>query len=251
MAHTLGKPVVERGGDTWFFIAADYVFGASLVTEMSTVVKAAGGKVVGVTRAPFNTADFSSYLLEAQSSGAKIVGLANAGTDAINAIKQASEFGLQARGQTLAALVLMDPDVHSVGLQAAQGTLLATSYYWDRTDATRAWSRRFYAIVGRMPTMLQAAAYSHVTHYLKAVQAAGTKDAAAVQLKMCEIPVDDFYAPHAYLRKDGRLVHDMYLGQVKSPAQSKEPWDQLNMLATVSGEETARPLSEGGCRLVT
>lgn len=249
IAHTMGKAVVERGGDSWFFIAADYVFGASLVTELSGVVTASGGKVLGTTRAPLNTTDFSSYLLEAQSSGAKIVALANAGADTINAIKQAAEFGIQSRGQSLAALVLMDTDVHSIGLQAAQGTLLATAFYWDRTDASRAWSRRFYGIVGRMPTMLQAAAYSQVTHYLRAVQGAGTKDADAVMAKMREMPIDDFYASNARLRRDGRLIHDMYLAQVKSPAQSREAWDQYNLVATVKGDDATRPLSEGGCRL--
>ncbi len=249
IAHTMGKAVVERGGDSWYFIAADYVFGASLVTELSGVVQAAGGKVLGVSRAPLNTSDFSSYLLEAQNSGAKVVALANAGGDTINAIKQAAEFGLHARGQTLAALVLMDTDVHSIGLQAAQGTLLATSFYWDRTEASRAWSRRFFATVGRMPTMLQAAGYSQVTHYLRAVQAAGTKDADAVMARMRETPVDDFYASNAYLRRDGRLIHDMYLAEVKSPQQSHESWDQYTLLATVKGESAARPLSEGGCRL--
>lgn len=250
MAHTVGPRILKEGGDSWFFIAADYVFGAALAGDMTKVVEAAGGKVVGTARAPLGTTDFSSLLLEAKASGAKVVTLANAGADAINAIKQAAEFGLQGGGQRIAAMVLMDTDVRSIGLSTAQGILLATAFYWDRTPESRAWSERFFKMIGRMPTMLQASAYSHVTHYLKSVQAAGTKDADRVMDKMRELPVDDFYVRNGRVRKDGLMLHDMFLAQVKTPSESKGEWDQYNILATIPGEEAFPPLRGSTCRLV-
>ncbi len=250
MAETIGPTIVKDGGDSWFFISADYAFGAALVADMTNVVQAAGAKVLGVVRAPLGTPDFSSYLLQAQSSGAKVITLANGGADTVNCIKQAAEFGLGRGAQRIAAMVLMDTDVRSIGLQTAQGTLLATAFYWDRTPEARAWSERFFKVVGRMPTMLQASAYSQATHYLKAVQAAGSKDADRVMAKMREMPVNDFYVRNGIVRKDGLMLHDMYLAQVKAPADSTSPWDQYRLLATVPGQEAYRPLQGSACRLV-
>jgi branched-chain amino acid transport system substrate-binding protein len=206
--------------------------------------------VIGVYRAPLNTTDFSSYLLQAQSTGADLIAFANAGADAVNAIKQSAEFGISNGKQKIAALVLMDPDVHSIGLDVAKGVYIATAFYWDRDDASRKWSQRFFDKVGRMPTMLHAGAYSHATHYLKAVQAAGTKDADKVMEKMRELPVNDFFAPNGLVRQDGRMVHDMYLARVKAPNESHGEWDQYTILATVKGDEAFRPLDAGGCPLV-
>lgn len=250
MAATVARAVMQEGAKTWFFVAADYVFGASLVNDATDVIKSAGGQVLGVVRAPLNTMDFSSYLLQAQSSGADVVAFANAGTDVVACIKQSAEFGLSGGKQKVAALVLMDTDVHSIGLPIAKGTYIATAFYWDRDDASRAWSRRFYSAVGRMPTMLQAAAYSQTTHYLKAVRAAGTKDADRVMEKMRELPVQDFFAANGKVRADGRMVHDMYLAQVKAPEASKEEWDQYRIVRALPGDEAFRPLSAGGCPLV-
>ncbi len=251
MAATSARAVMRDGSKTWCFIAADYAFGAGLVNDASAIIKELGGDVVGVFRAPLNTADFSSYLLQAQATGADVVAFANGGADAVNAIKQASEFGLGRDGkQKVAALVLMDPDVHSIGLQVAQGIYIATAFYWDRDDPSRQWSKRFFDKVGRMPTMLQAAAYSQATHYLKAVKAAGTKDADAVMEQMRALPVEDFFAPHGVVRRDGRMVHDMYLARVKSPEQSHSEWDQYEILATVPADQAFRPLDAGGCPLV-
>jgi branched-chain amino acid transport system substrate-binding protein len=247
---TLGRRILQDGGDTWFFIAADYAFGASLVADTSAIVQKGGGKVLGVVRHPLNAQDFSSYLLQAQASKAKVIGLANGGSDTINAIKQAAEFGITKGGQRLGVLVLMDTDVKSIGLPVAQGIVFPTAFYWDRTEDARKWSRRFHDSVGRMPTMFQAGAYSHALHYLKAVNAAGTKDADKVMAKMRELPVRDFFAPNGTVRADGRMVHDMYLAQVKAPAESKEPWDQMKILATVPRSEAFRPMNEGGCPLV-
>ncbi len=250
MARTICPTLIKDGGDSFFFIAADYAFGASLVSDASKLVEAAGGKVLGVVRAPLNTADFSSYLLQAQSSKAKVIVLANAGADSVNCIKQATEFGIQKAGQRIAALVLMDPDVRSIGLPVGQGTLLATAFYWDRTEASRTFSKRFFDAVGRMPSMLQAGAYSQATHYLKAVQAAGSKDADKVMDKMRELPVSDFFTSAGKVRKDGLMVHDMYLAQVKSPDASKNHWDQLEILATIPGDDAFRPMDKNVCKLV-
>jgi branched-chain amino acid transport system substrate-binding protein len=249
LAKSTGVETLKQGGDTWFFITADYAFGHALERDTSEFVKQGGGKVLGAVKAPLGTTDYSSFLLQAQSSKAKIVGLATAGGDTITAIKQAAEFGIQQGGQRLGGLLIYINDVESLGLQAAQGLVLTTSFYWDLNDETRAWTKRFLSRTGgkRPPNMLQAGLYSSIHHYLKAVQAAGTDEAKAVSLKMRELPINDFYNKTVLLRKDGRAMHVMYLVQVKSPAESKYQFDDYKILSTIPGERAWRPLSEGGC----
>ncbi|WP_162250063.1 MULTISPECIES: ABC transporter substrate-binding protein [Bradyrhizobium] len=249
-AHTVGSAIVKNGGDTWFFLTADYVFGHSVERDTGDVVKASGGKVLGSVKHPLNTADFSSFLLQAQASKAKIIGLANGGGDTINAIKQAGEFGIVAGGQNLAAIVMFISDVHSLGLKLAQGLIVTEAYYWDLNDKTRAFGKRFMERVKRMPTMNQAATYSATLHYLKAVQAAGTRDTKTVMAKMRELPVKDAFTEHGVLREDGRMVHSMFLFQVKKPEESKGPWDYYKLLAEVPADQAFRPLKDGGCPLV-
>ena len=250
LTTSLARSVVAEGRDTWFFLTVDYAFGHSLEADATSAVLAAGGKVLGSVRHPLNTADFSSYLLQAQASGAKVVALANGGGDMINAIKQAGEFGLTRSGQTVVSLLVFISDVHSMGLQTAQGLKFATAFYWDRDEESRAWSKRFFARHGRMPTMAQASVYSAIRHYLKAIAAAGTDEAKAVMAKMRELPVNDFYAQNGRLREDGRLVHDMYFAEVKKPSESKEPWDDYKILAIIPGASAFRSLADGGCPLV-
>jgi branched-chain amino acid transport system substrate-binding protein len=249
LTTSLARSVVAAGRDTWFFVTVDYAFGHSLEADATSAVLAAGGKVLGSVRHPLNTADFSSYLLQAQASGAKVVALANGGGDMTNAIKQAGEFGLIRGGQTVVSLLVFISDVHSMGLQTAQGLKFATAFYWDRDDDSRAWSKRFFARHGRMPTMAQAAVYSAIRHYLLAIAAAGTDEAKAVMAKMREIPVNDFYAKNGRLREDGRLVHDMYFAEVKAPSQSTGPWDDYKILGTIPGDIAFRSLADGGCPL--
>jgi branched-chain amino acid transport system substrate-binding protein len=249
-AHTVGSAIVKNGGDSWFFITADYVFGHSIERDTGDVVRAAGGKVLGSVNHPLNTPDFSSFLLQAQASRAKIIGLANGGGDTINAIKQAGEFGVVAGGQNLAAIVMFISDVHSLGLKQAQGLIITEAYYWDLNDKTRAFGKRFFDRVKRMPTMNQAATYSATLHYLKAAQAAGTRDARPVMAKMRETPVRDAFTDNGVLREDGRMVHSMFLFQVKKPEESKGPWDYYKLLAEVPGDQAFRPLKDGGCPLV-
>jgi branched-chain amino acid transport system substrate-binding protein len=249
LANGTGRAVVKQGGDSWYFLTADYKFGHSLEGDTSKVVKESGGKVLGAVRHPFPGTDFSSFLLQAQSSGAKVIGLANAGTDTTNSIKQAAEFGITPK-QTLAGLLVFISDVHALGLKATQGMYLTTGFYWDLNDETRAWSKRFFEKHKRMPTMVQAGDYSAVMHYLKAVQAAGTDDAAAVMKKMKETPVKDFFAKNGKIREDGRMVHDMYLAQVKKPEESKYPWDYYHIRQTIPGDQAFLPLSESKCPLV-
>jgi branched-chain amino acid transport system substrate-binding protein len=249
-AHTVGSAIVKNGGDSWFFLTADYVFGHSIERDTGDVVRAAGGKVLGSVKHPLNTADFSSFLLQAQASKAKIIGLANGGGDTINAIKQAGEFGIVAGGQNLAAIVMFISDVHSLGLKLAQGLIITEAYYWDLNDKTRAFGKRFLERVKRMPTMNQAATYSATLHYLKAVQAAGTKDTKTVMAKMRELPVKDAFTDNGILREDGRMVHSMFLFQVKKPEESKGPWDYYKLLAEVPADQAFRPLKDGGCPLV-
>jgi branched-chain amino acid transport system substrate-binding protein len=251
LAHVAGKAMVERGEDTWFFITADYAFGHALERDAAEVVKASGGRVLGAARVPLNTADFSSFLLQAQASGAKVVALANAGGDTQTAIKQAAEFGLQQGGQKLLALLIQVTDTHSLGLATAQGMMLTDAFYWDRDEATRAFAKRFYDTMHLMPTMIHAGVYSEVTHYLKAVAAAGTDEGKAVVAKMRALPIDDFFVHHGTLRPDGRMVHDMYLMQVKAPAESKGEWDVYKLLATVPGDQAYRPVARGNCPLVS
>jgi branched-chain amino acid transport system substrate-binding protein len=250
LTNTLARSVVGRGQNTWFFITVDYSLGHSLEADATAAVVASGGKVLGSARHPLNTADFSAYLLQAQASGAKVVALANAGGDMTNSIKQANEFGLANAGQTIVSLLTFITDVNSVGLKAAQGLTFVTAFYWDRDDESRAWSKRFFELHKRMPTMAQAAIYSAIRHYLRAIEAVGTDEAKAVMAKMRDIPVNDFYAKNGKVREDGRMVHDMYFVQVKKPEESTRPWDYYKILSTIPGDQAFRPLDEGGCPLV-
>ena len=250
LANGTGSATVKNGGDTWFFVTADYAFGHALEADTSAVIEKNGGKVLGSVRHPFPNSDFSSFLLQAQASGAKVIGLANAGQDTTNAIKQAAEFGIVESGQSLAALLMFISDVHSLGLPAAQGLLLTTGYYWDLDDESRPFAQRFFDKTGKMPTMVHAGVYSSVLHYLKAVDAAGTDDGKTVAAKMHEMPVDDFFARNGELRVDGRLVHDMYLARVKKPDESTKPWDYFEIVATIPGDQAYKPLSTD-CPLVT
>jgi branched-chain amino acid transport system substrate-binding protein len=250
-ANVTGLAAVKSGLDTWFFLTADYAFGQDLEKDTTNVVLKSGGKVLGSVRHPLNTSDFSSYLLQAQSSKAKVVGLANAGGDTINAIKQASEFGLtKSGGQKLSPLLAFVTDIDSVGLETAQGLLLAEAFYWDLNDDTRAFSKRFMERVKRVPTSAQAGVYSSVMHYLKAVKAAGTTDSAAVMKVMKDTPINDFFSKNGKIREDGRMVHDMYLFEVKKPSESKGRWDDYKLLATVPGNEAFQSLELSRCPLV-
>lgn len=249
MAHGTAKAIAKSGGDSWFFITADYAFGYAMERDAGDVVRSEGGKVLGSVKVPLGTFDFSRYLLQAKTSRAKIVGLATSGQDMINAIKQASEFSLVQDGQRLAGLLMFISDVHSLGLRAAQGLLMTSAYYWDQNANTRAWAERFFSKMKRMPTMVQAGVYGALTHYLKAVQATGSKDSDIVMAKMREMPIDDFMTHHGRLRIDGRVLRDMYLYEVKKPSQSKYPWDYLKLLQTIPADEAFRPLDEGGCLL--
>ncbi len=250
LANGTGSAIVKTGGDTWFFLTADYAFGQALERDTEAVVLKNGGKVLGKVRAPLNTQDFSSFLLQAQASKAKIIGLANAGQDTINAIKQAGEFGIVKAGQKLAGLLVFATDVQSLTLPVAQGLALTESFYWDLNDETRAWTARYRKKKDRLPSMLTAGVYSSTLHYLKAVQAAGTDEAKAVMAKMREMPVNDVMTKNGTLRIDGRLVRDMHLFQVKSPAESKGKDDIYKLIATVPGNEAFRPLADGKCPLV-
>ena len=248
LAVGTGAPLAKDG--PWYFLTADYAFGAALERDTVAAVKKAGGSVLGSVKHPQGTTDFSSYLLQAQTNGAKLIGLASSGPDQVNAIKQAHEFGLDKAGIKLAGLYLHITDIHALGLETAQGLLLTQAYYWDLNDETRAWSKRFFARHHAMPTMGQAGTYSAVLHYLKAVQAAGTDEAQAVAKKIKELPVNDFFAKNGKVREDGRMVHDLYVFEVKKPSESKEPWDYLKLVRTIPGDEAFRPLSEGNCPLV-
>jgi branched-chain amino acid transport system substrate-binding protein len=250
LSNGTARAMVKRGGDTWFFLTVDYAFGYALERDATKFVEAAGGKVLGDVRHPLNASDFSSYLLQAQASKAKVIGLANASTDTVNAIKQASEFGITEGGQNLAALLIFITDIESLGLKAAHGLVLTNSFYWDLNDKTRAWSKRFMALHGKVPTMTQAGAYSAVLHYLQAVKAAGTKDPKTVVAKMKATPVNDMNNSNVEIRPDGRVLHTMYLMQVKSPAESKYAHDDYTVLQTIPGAEAYRPMAEGGCPLV-
>ena len=252
LANGTGGQMVKQGGDTWFFVTADYAFGHSLERDTAAVVEAAGGKVLGSVRHPFPGQDFSSFLLQAQGSGAKVIGLANAGADTTNAIKQAHEFGITQAGQSLAGLLIFITDIHALGLETAQGLVLTEAFYWDLNDATREWSKRFAERHGgKMPTMVHAGVYASVLHYLKAVEATKGKDAAAIMAKMKETPSEDPLFGKGQVRADGRHVHDMYLFQVKAPADSKGPWDYYKVLATIPADQAFRPLGQGGCPFVT
>ena len=249
LANGSARAITKAGGDTWFFLTADYAFGHSLEKDAADVVKASGGRVLGAVRHPLNASDFSSYLLQAQTSKAKIVALANAGGDTINSIKAAAEFGIT-RGQTVAGLLVQILDIHALGLQATQGLTFTEGFYWDLNEDTRKWSRRFFEKHGKMPSMLHAGNYSATLAYLKAVHAAQSDAADDVMRKLRELPIDDFFARNASIREDGRMIHDMYLVQVKRPSESRYPWDYYTVKAVIPGAEAFQPLAQSRCPLV-
>jgi len=250
LANGTGRAIIATGGDTWFFITADYAFGKDLEEQTSAVVKAQGGKVLGAVRAPLNTPDFSSFLLQAQGSGAKVVGLANAGGDTINSIKQAAEFGISPN-QRIAGLLIFITDIHSLGLKVTQGLNFTESFYWDLNDDTRAWTERFIKLHKNYPTSNQAASYSGTLHYLKAMEVAKSRDGKKVVAQMKAMPTDDPVLGKGSIREDGRKLHPMYLFQAKSPAESKSEWDLYKLVKTIPADEVWRPLSEGGCPFIT
>jgi branched-chain amino acid transport system substrate-binding protein len=250
LASGTGRALVKQGGDTWFFLTADYAFGHSLERDTSRFVEQAGGKVLGSVKVPLSNSDFSSFLLQAQGSGAKVVGLANAGGDFINSVKQAAEFGIVARGQRLAALLVVIQDIHALGLKAAQGLVTTDFGYWDMNDETRAFSKRFMEKHGTPPNFIQFTDYGATLHYLKAVQAAGTDETKAVVAKMRELKINDPVTKDGWIRADGRVMRNAYLVQVKTPAESKGPWDVYKILATIPPDESIRPLDQGNCPLV-
>ena len=249
LANGTGKAIVQQGGKTWFFLTADYAFGHALEADTAAVVKANGGEVKGQVRHPLSASDFSSFLLQAQASKAQIVGLANAGGDTINSVKAANEFGLT-KNQTLAGLLMFITDVHSLGLKTAQGMMLTDAWYWDLNEDTRKFGRRFFEKMKRMPSFDQAGVYSAVLTYLKAVQAAGTDDADKVMVELKKNKINDMFAKNGYIRQDGRMIHDMYLMQVKKPEESKYPWDYYNVKAIIPGEQAFQPLSKSTCPMI-
>lgn len=250
LAVGTGGALVEQGGNKWFFITADYAFGYSLEENTSNFVKEKGGEVVGSVRHPLATTDFSSFLLQAQASGANVVGFANAGLDTANSIKQAAEFGIVEGGQKIAALLFTLAEVHGLGLEAAQGTTLTESFYWNRDDESREFGRRYFERTGRMPSMNHAGTYSAVTQYLKAIQQAGTDDGDAVSKALHEMPVNDAFSRGGRVAANGRMITDVYLMQVKAPAESTEPWDYYNVLATIPGDQAFMDPAKSGCPLV-
>jgi branched-chain amino acid transport system substrate-binding protein len=250
LAKVSGLAAVKRGLDTWFFLTADYAFGHDLEKDTTDVILKSGGKVLGSVRHPLNTSDFSSFLLQAQASKAKVIGLANAGGDTVNAIKQAAEFGIMKGGQRVLPLLAFVTDIDSIGLPTAQGLLLAGAFYWDMNDETRAFSKRFMARMKRPPTSAQAGVYSSVMHYLQAVKAAGTTDPDAVMKIMKATPINDFFAKNGHIRADGRMIHDMYLFEVKKPSESKGRWDYYKLVATIPGDQAFQPLDQSRCPLV-
>lgn len=250
LATGTARAVLDSGGDSWYFIAADYAFGSALQRDTTKVILEKGGKVLGSVKHPLSANDFSSFLLQAQASKAKVVGFANAGKDAQNAIRQAAEFGLAKSGQKLATLLIFDTDLKGMGLPVAQGLLFTTGYYWDMNDETRAWSKRFYDLHKAMPTMIQAGMYSATMHYLNAVQASNSDDAGTVMPKMKATPINDFFAKGGKIREDGRMVHDMYLAEAKKPSESKGEWDLLKIIKTIPGDQAYMPLSDSTCPLL-
>jgi branched-chain amino acid transport system substrate-binding protein len=249
LARGTGSAVVKAGGKTWYFLTADYAFGHALERDTANVVKAAGGQVVGQVRAPLNSSDFSSFLLQAQSSKAQILGLANAGGDTINSIKAANEFGI-GKTMKMAGLLIFINDIHSLGLNVTQGMQFTDGWYWDQNEETRAWSKRFEARVKRKPSMIQAGDYSAVSFYLNAIKATGSDDGDTVMKWMKSNKVNDMFAKNGYVREDGRMVHDMFLMEVKKPSESKYPWDYYKQIAVLPGEEVFTKLSESTCKLV-
>jgi branched-chain amino acid transport system substrate-binding protein len=250
LAKGTGTAMMKAGGTSWYFLTADYAFGHALEADTTAVIKALGGQVLGSTRYPVETSDQSSFLLQAQASKAKVVGLAGSGTVFVNAVKAAQEFGIQRNGQTLAGLLVWITDIKSLGLEVAQGLILTDAFYWDRDDETRAWSKRFSERMKRAPHMGDAGDYSSTMHYLRAIEAAGTDDAKAVMAKMREMPINDFFAKNGRIREDGRMVHDMYVYEVKKPSESKGEWDYYKLRAVIPGDEAFRSLKDSACPLV-
>ncbi len=250
LATGTGRAIMEEGGREWYFITADYAFGHSLERDTVNVINQMGGKVVGGVRHPLSTQDFSSFLMQAAGSPAKVIGFANAGRDAQNSIRQAAEFGLAKSGKTLATLLIFDTDLKGMGLEVSQGLQFTTGFYWDRTEETRAWAKRFYERQKAMPTMIQAGAYSAITHYLKAIEATGTDASDPVIRKMKETPINDFFAQGGKIREDGRMVHDMYLAEAKKPSESTGEWDLLKIKRTIPGDLAFQSMAAGTCPLV-
>ena len=250
LAKGTARQIVGKGGDSWFFMTADYAFGHALESDATAQVIANKGKILGAARYPIDATDLGSLILQAQASKAKVIGIAGSGTQFINAVKSAQQFGVAKTGQTLAGLLVWITDVHAMGLQTAQGLVLTNAFYWDRDDATRAWSKRFFERMKRMPHMGDAGDYSSTMHYLKAVQAAGTDNAAAVMAKMKEMPINDFFATNGRIRADGRMIHDMYVYEVKSPAESKYPWDYYKLREVIPADQAFRPVAESACPLL-
>ena len=250
LATGTGRAVMQDGGDTWYFITADYAFGSSLEKDTTRVITDLKGKVLGTVKHPLSASDFSSFLLQAQASKAKVIGLANAGKDTQNAVRQAAEFGIVKSGQKLATLLVFDTDIKGLGLAAAQGLLFTTGFYWDYNDETRKWSRRFYNVHKAMPTMIQAGMYSATMHYLKSIQDTGSDNSDTVMKKMKETEINDFFAKGGRIRDDGRMIHDMYLAEAKKPSESKEEWDIMKIKRVIPRDEAFQPLSESTCPLV-
>ena len=252
-ALSIGTPtaIVQEGGKSWYILTADYAFGHAMEADVTRVVEANGGEILGSIRHPFPTPDFSSFILQAQASGADVIALANAGADTTNAITTAAEFGITQSGQTIAGLVVFISDIHALGPQAAQGLQLTTGWYWDMNDETREWSDRFMEETGTRPTMVHAGIYSSTMQYLKAVEATGSDDSQTVRRHLIETPINDMFAKNGRIREDGRMVHDMYLAQVKTPEESTGEWDLYKIVRTIPGDEAFRPLSESKCKLIT
>ena len=250
LAKSTAKAVLERGGKNWYFVTVDYAFGHDFERDTSTFVKEGGGKVLGSVRVPLNALDYSSFILQAQASKADVIAFATAGADTANSIKQAAEFGMGRGGQKLVGLLVYINEVNALGLEAAQGMLLTSAFYWDMNDETRAFSKRYFERMNKMPNMSQAGVYSTTMHYLKAIEAAGTDDNTAVMKKMKEMPINDFFVKNGRIREDGRMIRDLYLFEVKKPSESKSPWDYYKLLATIPGDEAFTPLAESRCSLV-
>jgi len=250
LAKGTGSALMKAGGTSWYFLTADYAFGHALEADTSAVVKSLGGQVVGSVRYPIESLDLSSFLLQAQGSRAKVVGLAGSGTVFVKAVKSAQEFGVRQSGQTLAGLLVWITDIKELGLETAQGLILTNAFYWDRDDETRAWSKRFFERMKRVPHMGDAGDYSSTMHYLRAIEAAGTDEAKAVMAKMRELPINDFFAKGGQIREDGRMVHDMYVYEVKKPSESKGDWDYYKLREVIPRDQAYRPLSESQCPLV-
>lgn len=251
LANGTAKAVLASGGKNWFILTADYAFGHAMESDITKVVEADGGKVLGKVRHPFPSSDFSSYILQAQGSGADVIAFANAGSDTVNSLMTASQFGIAQSGQKLAGMVVFLNDIHAMGLGVTQGLMLTTGWYWDMNDESRAWAQRYFKRTGKMPGMVPAGIYSATMNYLSAVKASGSDDTQAVRAQMVATPVNDMFAKNGTIRADGRMVHDMYLVQVKTPAESKGEWDLYKIVRTIPGEEAYRPLAESKCKLLT